>query len=149
MNMRRINAKKYMLATACFVLGICAKSLIDYSVKGRHDDKKTPMYVDLGKTYEGFRFDRSAERGFVPLDRVYRRRNGIIPDAETAAKVAIDIFSSQCSPEQIEDVKPFRVKLVDDALWEVMGDNLMTEGGGLLIVMQRSDGRVLNCVHYK
>ena len=83
--MRRINAKKYMLATACFVLGICAKSLIDYSVKGRHDDKKTPMYVDLGKTYEGFRFDRSAERGFVPLDRVYRRRNGIIPDAETAA----------------------------------------------------------------
>lgn len=143
MNMKRINAKKYMLATACFVLGICAKSLMDYCV-----NKKTPMYVYLGKTYEGYSFDRSAERGFVPLDRVYNW-DGIIPDAETAAKVAIDIFSSQCSPEQIEDVKPFRVKLVDDSLWTVMGDNLMTEGGGLSIVIQRSDGRVLNCVHYK
>ena len=141
--MKRINAKKYMLATACFVLGICAKSLMDYCV-----NKKTPMYVYLGKTYEGYSFDRSAERGFVPLDRVYNW-DGIIPDAETAAKVAIDIFSSQCSPEQIEDVKPFRVKLVDDSLWTVMGDNLMTEGGGLSIIIQRSDGRVLNCVHYK
>lgn len=38
MNMRRINAKKYMLATACFVLGICAKSLMDYCVNKKNTD---------------------------------------------------------------------------------------------------------------
>ncbi|WP_081026139.1 YbbC/YhhH family protein [Ralstonia solanacearum] len=75
--------------------------------------------------------------------------NGVIPDEQTAKKVAEAILIPIYGQEAIEKQKPFRVVLLGD-IWVITGyfppDKL---GGVFRIEIAKQDGRVIQVMHEK
>ena len=119
----------------------------------KHDKVKqqaVKTYVYVGEKYEGLNYKRSAEYGFVPLDKINLSKYDVIEDAENAANVGIAILSSIYGKENIERQKPFKVVLINDLFWSVKGSlPPYAVGGTAFILIQKKDGRVLNYFHGK
>ncbi len=71
---------------------------------------------------------------------------GIIPDAETAVKVAVAVLSAR-SPEskrEVEQRMPWWAQLGADGNWEVRGTlPKLSIGGTTVVVIARRDGRII------
>ena len=120
--------------------------------QSRPERPYVPLYKYKGDKYSPTTLIKSHEYGYVPLDHIYDRKpNGLIPDAKTAARVGFAILSSIYGEEEMERQKPFDVYLFNtDECWAVCGTLPPNHiGGTAQILIQKSDGRVLNYAHYK
>ena len=75
---------------------------------------------------------------------------GYVPDAKTATRIAVAIWSPIYGEKQIEGEKPFRAKLVK-GVWIVEGSLPKRYGVGGVAVAEISkwDGRILRVSHGK
>jgi hypothetical protein len=75
--------------------------------------------------------------------------DGYISNEASAAKVAEIVWLNVYGTE-IEDNKPFKVKLIDGKVWSVEGVMSKGELGGVpYIEIQKSDGKILKVLHGK
>lgn len=76
-------------------------------------------------------------------------KNGAIPDAKTAYKVAYPILCAVYGESVIRKELPLEVYLVDNT-WSLVGswnNGPGMKGGVATIVINKSDGRVLEVAH--
>lgn len=87
------------------------------------------------------------------------KENGFVPDKETAAKIAVAVWSPIYGEEDINKEMPYRVKLIEDSIWIVEGsfngkndlkhflfkDSML--GGTAYVEIRKSDGKVLRMIH--
>jgi NTF2 fold immunity protein of polymorphic toxin system component len=79
-------------------------------------------------------------------------KNGYVPDATTAIKTAVAVWTPIYGERQIADEKPYRATL-KDGVWTVEGSmppNPLHQpmfGGVALIEIAKSDGRILRVEH--
>lgn len=72
----------------------------------------------------------------------------IIPDKETAIKIAEKILFKVYGKENIEEQKPYEIYLID-GYWIMFGTLHYGVGGTFLIVMDSKNGEVINIGHGK
>ncbi len=82
-----------------------------------------------------------------------------VPDKETAAKIAVAVWSPIYGEETICNESPYRAKLVNDSIWIVEGSFnesstfkslLMKDkqlGGSAYVEIRKSDGKILRMIH--
>ena len=87
--------------------------------------------------------------------KYYDRTNGLVPDKETAIKIAEVILVNVYGEEQIKKQKPFVVTLLKNKIWIVEGSfknkatSLRDKGGVAHIEIQKSDCKILLVTHGK
>ena len=154
MNFKIYFMRKRLLFILPYLICVMAGLGLGYCIFGNKHDKvkkqAVKTYVYVGEKYEGLNFKRSAEYGFVPLDKINLSKYGVIEDAESAANVGIAMLSGMYGKENIESQKPFKVELINDLFWSVKGSlPPYAVGGTAFILIQKKDGRVLNYFHGK
>ena len=136
---------------------IVVVSLIVGYYIGRSNSKKN---VAVEFVYEGQTLTSQSERetcGEEPYGDSYvaPRKNGAIlktgaiPDAKTAYKLAYPILPAAYGESLIRKELPLKVYLVDNK-WRLVGSwnhGPGVKGGVAAIVINKSDGRVLDVVH--
>ena len=77
------------------------------------------------------------------------RKNGLVPDKETAIKIAVSNWTPIYGKEQIEFESPYFAYLVDD-YWVVTG-SLPTgyKGGTAKAIISKFTGEIVHVTHYK
>ncbi|MCL1868055.1 MAG: YbbC/YhhH family protein [Paludibacter sp.] len=75
-------------------------------------------------------------------------REGIIPNAEIAYKIAQTLFYSFFDNKMLDSEKPFQVNL-KNGVWIIEGDWKGRVGGVAYIEIQQSDGKILTFNHTK
>jgi hypothetical protein len=80
----------------------------------------------------------------------YHPPNGMVPDAETAKRIAEAVWLPIYGKKIIDSEKPFKVHLKGD-VWIVEGADLPKDwvGGVALAEIAKSDGRILRISHGK
>ena len=154
MNFKIYFMRKRLLFLLPYLICVMAGLGLGYCIFGNKHDKvkkqAAKTYVYVGEKYEGLNFKRSAEYGFVPLDKINLSKYGVIEDAESAANVGIAMLSGMYGKENIESQKTFKVELINDLFWSVKGSlPPYAVGGTAFILIQKKDGRVLNFFHGK
>lgn len=76
--------------------------------------------------------------------------NGYVPDAKTAIRIAVAVWSPIYGEKQIQSEKPFHASL-KHGVWTVTGSlpGPPTVGGTALADISKQDGRVLLVFHTK
>lgn len=87
------------------------------------------------------------------------KENGFVPNKETAAKIAVAVWSPIYGEEAINNETPYRVKLIEDSIWIVEGSFIGEKdlrhllfkdailGGTAYVEIRKSDGKVLRMIH--
>jgi hypothetical protein len=77
-----------------------------------------------------------------------RPKDGLVPNAETALRIAEAIARAAFGAETVLQEQPFRVRLRGN-VWTVMGTMNPTLGSGGVAIIQvaKSDGRVIFATH--
>jgi len=78
----------------------------------------------------------------------YKPKDGYVPDAKTAIKIAVAIWEPIFGESQIASEKPYRAWLGTNGIWIVVGS--LPEGypGGVAMAeIAKEDGRILNVSH--
>ena len=73
-------------------------------------------------------------------------RNGLVPDAATATKIAVAVWEPIYGARQIADQQPYRAKL-RNGIWTVEGTLNMEMGGVALAEISQKDGRIVRVSH--
>ena len=150
MNFKIYFMKKRLLFLLSYLICVIVGLGLGYCLHDKVKKQAVKTYVYVGEKYEGLNFKRSAEYGFVPLDKINLSKYGVIEDAESAANVGIAMLSGMYGKENIESQKPFKVELINDLFWSVKGSlPPYAVGGTAFILIQKKDGRVLNFFHGK
>jgi hypothetical protein len=77
-------------------------------------------------------------------------KNGFVPDADTAIKIAVAVWEPIYGPKQIAGEKPYRAKLLTNTVWRVEGSlPADTKGGVATAFIAKDDARVLSVYHTK
>jgi hypothetical protein len=79
----------------------------------------------------------------------YEPKDGFVPDAETARKIAEAVWVPIYGQKQIDLEKPFIVTLEGD-VWSVEGDYPKEKnavGGAAIIRIRKKDGKILYLTH--
>jgi hypothetical protein len=79
------------------------------------------------------------------------RKDGIVPDEQTAIKVAEAVLPSFYGPEVLDE-KPFVAKLVGDSVWYIDGSwnhGKNFNGGTFHIEIRKRDCTILRIIHGK
>ncbi len=94
-------------------------------------------------------FANGERKTFVPKD-------GYVPDAETAIRIAEAVWIPIYGAKSIEGQKPFRVQLLEGKIWLVQGTlktatNSVEDvvGGVALAEIAKKDGRIIRVTHGK
>ena len=84
---------------------------------------------------------RSAKEAFVP-------RNGFVPDAATASRIAEAVWIPIYGEKLISSEKPFKV-ILNGEVWTVTGKDLPAgwNGGVAEADISKRDGRILRVIH--
>jgi hypothetical protein len=77
--------------------------------------------------------------------RSYLPPEGMVPDKETAVKIAEAVLTPIYGSKMVEREKPFRVELVK-GVWIVDGALHPGPGGNLHIEISRKDGRIMRVI---
>jgi len=81
-----------------------------------------------------------ASDGFKPKD-------GFVPDARTAIKIAVAVWEPIYGEEHIASEKPYRASLTN-GVWTVTGSLPAGSAGGVAIAeIAKDDGEVLKVIH--
>lgn len=99
-------------------------------------DEDGLTYKLLSKDWEIFTTNKSSER------------NGYVPDAETAIKIAEAAWFPIYGKEVLDE-KPFQAILQNDSIWIVEGTLHDELGGVAHAEIQRKDGKILKVIHGK
>ena len=80
-------------------------------------------------------------------------KKGMIPDKETAARIAEAIWLPIYGEDIIYNERPYQANLINDSVWVVWGslynpDN-QVRGGTAYIAISKKDGRILQLLHEK
>lgn len=91
-----------------------------------------------------------------PDDFTVNPKCGMVPDKETAARIAEAIWIPIYGEETIYRERPYQAHLVNDSVWIVWGTfeqpkdtNLICFGGAAFIAISKKDGRILQLLHEK
>ena len=76
-----------------------------------------------------------------------RFKKDIIPDAETACKVAIPIIKAVYGEQQLSSELPLQITLVNDKYWTIEGTLHTAKGGVVFMTINKHNGCVLNLMH--
>ena len=76
-----------------------------------------------------------------------RFKKGIIPDAETACKVAIPIIKAVYGEQQLNSELPLQITLINDKYWTIEGALHTAKGGVVFMTINKNNGCVLNLMH--
>jgi hypothetical protein len=77
-------------------------------------------------------------------------KEGFVPDAKTAIKIAVAVWEPIYGEAQIAGEKPYKARLDTNGVWSVEGS--LPEGwlGGVAVAeIAKSDGRILRVSHGK
>jgi hypothetical protein len=77
----------------------------------------------------------------------FKPKDGYVPDAKTAIKIAVAVWEPIYGEQQIAGEKPYRTHLTN-GVWTVTGS--LPEGmvGGVAIIeIAKDDGRILRVIH--
>ena len=87
------------------------------------------------------------------------KEDGFVPNKETAAKIAVAVWSPIYGEEDINAERPYHVNLIDDSIWIVEGGCISKKdlkhilfkdallGGTAYIEIRKSDGKILRMTH--
>ena len=79
----------------------------------------------------------------------YSRKGGFVPDEQTAIAIAVAVWKPIFGKENIEDQKPWRAYLVNDA-WIVFGSLPKGYKGGVAqAAISKQTGEILHVTHGK
>ena len=131
-------------ALLCFCCCSCGNSDSKLDVELNNDNRLI--------TDESFVVEDSTLTLF-PDDFTVNPKKGMIPDKETAARVAEAIWLPLYGQEAIYEERPYRACLINDSVWIVRGtlynpDN-QVRGGTAYIAISKKDGRILQLLHEK
>ena len=82
----------------------------------------------------------------------YKPANGYVPDAKTAVRIAVAVWSPIYGERKIQGEKPFHASL-KRGIWTVTGSmpppkpGVNMFGGVALARISKSDGRILSVIH--
>jgi len=124
--------------------------------KGTHTPSEQMLFHYRGafeiEDPDAFKFDRSSYDDNSDPYGVYSRKNGIVPDAETAAHLSEIILYPIYGKENIVSQRPYEVDLYNGRYWCVQGtlsDSPYKEGGVFHIIIDKKDGKVCRIWHEK
>jgi len=89
-----------------------------------------------------------------PSPPSYKPVGGYVPDAKTAAQIAVAVWSPIYGERKIQGEKPFHASL-KRGVWTVIGSmppsrpGVKMHGGVALARISKADGRVLQVIHGK
>ena len=90
---------------------------------------------------------------FFPDDFTVNPKNGMVPDKETAARIAEAIWIPVYGEKTIYEERPYEAHLLNDSVWIVRGSLFdpynEVRGGTAYIAISKKDGRVLQMLHEK
>lgn len=79
----------------------------------------------------------------------YVPRNGYVPNAKTAIKIAVAVWSPIYGEKQIQSERPYKASL-KNGIWRVEGTLPKGYSGGVAFAaISKRDGRILNVFHMK
>jgi hypothetical protein len=77
-------------------------------------------------------------------------KNGFVPDADTAIKIAVAVWEPIYGQKQIAGEKPYRAKLLTNTVWKVEGSLPADSMGGVATAfIAKDDAKVLSVYHTK
>lgn len=131
-----------ILAILCFLGGV---------YYGTYNSKGRTLFVNRGvaietETQESF-------QGIINSDSINpgniegRLKRDIIPDAETACKVAIPIIKAIYGERQLISELPLQITLVNEKYWTIEGTLHTAKGGVVFMTIDRGNGCVVNLMH--
>lgn len=109
-------------------------------------------YVSLGNIVDTTVFYKHIDKKYASLDvnTSYNNSDGLVPNAKTAAIIAIAILNGIYGEQTINKEKPFNVKLYNNKVWCVSGVLPNGYHGGVAVIsIRKSNGEVLNYFHSK
>jgi hypothetical protein len=79
----------------------------------------------------------------------YKPRDGYVPDAKAAIKIAVAVWEPIYGAEQIAREKPYQAYLTN-GVWTVVGTlPPETSGGTAVAQIAKDDGKILRVTHFK
>jgi len=80
----------------------------------------------------------------------FKPKDGYVPDAKTAIKIAVAVWEPIYGEKQIAGEKPYHAQLDTNGIWTVAGSlPEQTSGGVAVIEIAKDDGRILRVSHGK
>lgn len=80
----------------------------------------------------------------------YKPKDGYVPDAKTAIKIAVAVWEPIYGAKNIAEEKPYRSQLGTNGIWTVEGSLPKGSAGGVAIAeIAKDDGRILRVSHGK
>jgi hypothetical protein len=79
-------------------------------------------------------------------------KDGFVPDAKTAIKIAVAVWEPIYGEAAIAKEKPYRAKLLTNTVWKVEGSlpaGIDVMGGVATAFISKSDGKILDVYHTK
>jgi hypothetical protein len=85
--------------------------------------------------------NKEPEKTWIPAD-------GFVPNESVAKQIAETVLLPIYG-EDILNQKPFKVSLIKDSIWVIEGSSQNIEGGVAIILIQKSDCKILKVTHGK
>lgn len=115
------------------------------SIAARYMDSVQRVNNNLMVSYIEIPYLRELERHGTMANR-----NGYVPDARTAARIAVSVWSSLYGEYIPQEKPPMKVALKGDSLWIVFGTLLPNyEGGTPYIEISKKNGTIYKVNHEK
>ena len=131
-----------ILAILCFLGG---------NYYSTYNHKELTLFVNKGTTIE--KEPKDLFQGINLPDSTNFENTGnrfkkdIIPDAETACKVAIPIIKAVYGEQQLKSELPLQITLVNNKYWTIEGTLHTSKGGVVFMTMNKNNGCILNLMH--
>ena len=116
-----------------------------------YNSKKRTLFVNKGKATEKETKDPFQDTNLYDSTNSEntgnRFKKGIIPDAETACKVAISIIKAVYGEQLLNSELPLQITLINDKYWTIEGTLHTAKGGVVFMTINKNNGCVLNLMH--
>ena len=85
------------------------------------------------------------------VGHTYKPKDGYVPDARTAIRIAVAVWEPIYGAKQIAGEKPYHARLGTNGIWTVQGSLPKGDGDGGVAVAEiaKDDGRILRVSHGK
>ncbi len=105
-------------------------------------DTTNSTSIDMAPVYAGTLAAETNNDNFKPKD-------GYVPDAKTAIKIAVAVWEPIYGEKQIATEKPYHAYLTNN-VWTVAGSLPESVSGGVAVAqIAKDDGKILRVIHYK
>lgn len=134
-----------------FVLVLAILCFLGGNYYSTYNSKERTLFVNRGRAIE--KDTKDSFHDIIYSDSVNSGNIGntfkkdIIPDAETACKVALPIIKAVYGEQQLISELPLQITLVNDKYWTIEGTLHTVKGGVVFMTINRSNGCVLNLMH--